>query len=246
MTQLTPISSRKRPSPDDGAQSDGFSTCDTGSTKRQRTLSPSTTASSGLRLSIPHEDAPPTPPASARVRGTMALRLVIPQEQISREQQKKLSRHRADAERWKPKLQRPYPRTTEIEKAYPFKLMRHYPDATTRIQPNFVRPSIDKSPRVSRLLEQFPLIDTAQSAREAHVELQTNIHITETEHAQRLAWQSFSRTERDRVDRGREAMIQSGLFTDDLRLETVGRQNRLPEWKKPWTGRFARERQAAG
>ena len=206
----------------------------------------------------------------------MTLKLVIPREQISHEQQRKLDRHRADAERWKPKLQRPYPKLTEIKNAYPLKLMRHYPDATAHIQPNFVRPRIDKSPRVSGLLQQFPLITTTQpvrsapadgipspatpldqaiplsarvhdlnEARSAHAELQTNIQMTETEHAQRLAWQSFSLPEQGRVDRGREAMIQSGLVTDDLSLEAVGRQNRLPDWKKPWTGRFTMDRQVA-
>jgi hypothetical protein len=207
----------------------------------------------------------------------MALKLVIPKEQLSREQQKKLNRHRADAERWKPKLQRPYPNKTEIKLAYPLKLMRYYLDASKQADSNFVKPNIDRSPRVSRLLQQFPLIDTTQlfrstkaerspspathldqaiplsarimelkQARDAHPELQANISITGTEHARRLAWQSFARTERGRVDRGREAMIQSGLLTDDLRMEAVGLFNGLPEWKKARTGRFAREHLVAG
>lgn len=155
--------------------------------------------------------------------------------------------------------------------------MRHYPNASAQVDSNFIKPRIDKSPRVSRLLEQFPLIDTARpgslkvsrqftrpstpadqaipfSARvvemldvcKAHGELQTNIDITGTAHAQRMAWQAFSRTEHDRVDRGREAMIQSGLPVDDLWREAIGQPNRLPEWKKHGTGRFAKEQWTAG
>ncbi|KAF1365335.1 hypothetical protein EJ07DRAFT_171239 [Lizonia empirigonia] len=277
MTQLTPTSSRKRDSPAEQAKPNDYSTHNT---KRQRTMTPSMAASTSLALSVSGNNAPPTPPVSAKGPVTMALKLVIPQEQISREQQKKINRHKCDAERWKPKLQRPYPKQSEIRQAYPLKLMRHYPSAAAEIEPNFVRPKIDKSPRVSRLLQQFPLIDTAQhtaqpvrskagrrfqsritpldqaialsaraeemlEARGAHIELQANIHITGSESAQRLAWQSFSRTERDRIDRGREAMLQSGLPLDDLRREAVGLWNRLPEWKKSRTGRFAREHGAA-
>jgi hypothetical protein len=154
--------------------------------------------------------------------------------------------------------------------------MRHYPSLSAQSELNFVKPKVDHSPRVSRLLKQFPFIDTTQStsskraelplnlimpldkaqplssraddlvkAQQAHVELQANIDITKTEHARRLAWQSFSQTEHDRIDRGREAMMQSGLFTDDLVLENDGRRNRLPEWRKTNTGRFAREYGAA-
>ena len=84
-----------------------------------------------------------------------------------------------------------------------------------------------------------------KDARSTHAELQRNLFITQTEYAQQLAWQSFSLPEWGRVDRGREAMIQSGLVPDDLELEAVGRGNRLPDWKKPWTGRFALRREAA-
>jgi hypothetical protein len=272
MKQLTPISSHKRSSPDDETSSDDLSRGSARRIKCQRTLSPSTASSSDLHLFMPCNDAPPTPPASAERAATMALRLVIPQEATSREQQRMINRHRADAERWKPKLQRPYPNKTEIKSAYPLKLMRHYSDAPAQSDLNFVKPKIDDSPRVSRLLEQFPLIDTTQpvkskgakrspspteplaqmktlssrkeeltDARQAHGGLQSNITITQTEQAQRLAWQSFAQTERDRMDRGREAMIQSGLFTDDMKMELAGQRNKLPEWKKCNTGRFARE-----
>lgn len=276
MTQLTSISSRKRPSPNDHSPSDSTSISSNESTKRRRTISPGTAAPLDRHLNIPSENAPPTPPVSAKETNTMPLKLVIPREQISLEQQRKLNRHRADAERWKPKLQRPYPRRTEIKLAYPLKLMRHYPGASTSADSNFIRPKIDKSPRVSRLLEQFPLIDTTQPCRgtsaehpitsatlleqaiplsarmvqlevaqNTNLELQANTSITRAEHAQRLAWKSFAQTEHERIDRGREAMMQSGLLSHDLKMEASGLFNGLPEWKKAKTGRFALERLAA-
>lgn len=213
-----------------------------------------------------------TPPYSVRGLATMTLKLIIPQSSTDREEQRKLNRHRADAERWKSKLQRPYPKLSEIKTAYPLKLLRHYPDANILTQPNFVRPRIEESVRVSRLLKQFPLINTRHAgktgdeerspsltspidqaiplstrketfkeARSAHVGLRANEHITGSEEAQRLAWQSFSVPEKGRIDRGREAMMLSGLVADDLKLEADGERNRLPEWRKSHTGRFAEE-----
>jgi hypothetical protein len=274
MTQLTPISSRKRPSPDDGTYDSAISL--PRSLKRQRICPSIASSLSGLRLSIPGNDVPMTPPLSAKGTLTMALKLDIPQKQSTREQQRKLNRRRADAERWKPKLQRPYPRLGEIKTAYPLKLMRHYPKPNTFSQPNFVKPKIDTSARVSRLLEQFPLTDTThadgaeyeelspspvspvdqaiplstlrenfEEARSAHTGLQANKHITESEEAQRSAWLALSLPEEGRSDRGREAMMQSGLITDDLDLEAAGQRNQLPEWKKHCTGRFAKGRKAA-
>ncbi|KZM22937.1 hypothetical protein ST47_g5934 [Ascochyta rabiei] len=266
MTHLTPILSRKHLLPVDEVEPN---MCDTRSKKRQRTTSPRGIKSSDLHL---YENAPPTPPISAEGTATMALKLIIPQEETGREQQRKANRHRADAERWKPKLQRPFPRMTEVKQAYPLKLMRHYPNTSGATETNFHKPRIDTSPRVSRLLEQFPMMVTTQPVRSKeaaslsspftppdqakplscrreelieacrmHAGLQTNRHITETEHAQRLAWQAFSQTEQDRIDRGREAMMQSGLPTDDLCREVYGQWNTLPEWKKFRTGHFAKE-----
>jgi hypothetical protein len=224
---------------------------------------------SGPRLLIPGKDIPPTPSSSVAAVTTMALKLAIPQEQLTRDELAKLNRHKSDAERWKPKLQRPYPNNTEIKRAYPLKLLRHYPDSTTQPEPDFLRPKIDKSPRVSRLLQQFPLLETKKQplttiyptpspvtpmtraiplsarmedlerAEQTNTELQWNKYITETDHAQQLAWLSFSLPEQNRIDRGRECMIHSGLDEGDLQLELQGWQNGLPEWKKPWTGRFA-------
>lgn len=71
--------------------------------------------------------------------------------------------------------------------------------------------------------------------------LQANKRITGSEEAQRLAWLAFSLPEQGRTDRGCETMMQSGLVTDDLRLEAAGKRNALPEWKKHCTGRFTKK-----
>lgn len=166
MTQLTPISSRKRPSPDEGTAPHDSAISLQRSLKRHRISPPTASSLPGLRLSIPGRDGPITPPTSAKKPATMALKLMIPQTEPTREQQRKLNRHRADAERWRPNLQRPYPKLCEIRNAYQLKLMRHYPVANTFSQPNFVKPRIDKSARVSRLLEQFPLMDTTHTGKD--------------------------------------------------------------------------------
>ncbi|OSS54999.1 hypothetical protein B5807_00402 [Epicoccum nigrum] len=293
MSHLTPPSSRKRPSLDEEASTSDLSTYTAGSAKRQCTSLPEkvpssslrllitgkdipwelpskTVPSSGLRLLIPKEEAPPTPPSSITAAATMALKLTIPREQTTRDELAKVNRHKSDAERWKPKLQRPYPRQSEIKRAYPLKLLRHYPDSTVQPQPDFQRPKIDKSPRVSRLLQQFPLLETNKKrtltiiypspdpatpaslaiplsalredlsyTRLANPELQWNQYLTQTDHARYWAWQAFSLPELDRVDRGREAMVHSGLDEVDLQRENHGWPNGLPDWKRPWTGRFA-------
>lgn len=193
----------------------------------------------------------------------MALKLVIPQAARTSAQQRNLKRHAADALRWEPKLQRPYPTQTETKTAYPLKLMRHYPGKTALPQPTLTKPQTNKSPRLSRLLQQFPLADTTATGRaptthpalatplralaqdleqtcSAHADLQANMRITRSEHARRLAWRSFSVPGREtHVERGREAMVVSALATDDLAREARGLRNGLPEWKKAWTGRFA-------
>jgi hypothetical protein len=289
MAQLTPSSSRKRSCPDDEVSTSDVSTYNDSSAKRQCTSVPgkvrlrlllpgkdiplkpsSTMPPSSLRLLIPGKDIPPTPSSSVAAATTMALKLTIPQEQLTRDDLAKLNRHKSDAQRWKPKLQRPYPKNTEIKRAYPLKLLRHYPDYTTPPEPNFVRPKIDNSPRVTRLLQQFPLLETKkhpltttyptpspitpvshaiplstlkedlEHAEQANVELQWNKSITSTDQAQQLAWLAFSLPEQDRVDRGREAMIHSGLDVGDLQLEMQGWPNELPEWKKPRTGKFCK------
>jgi hypothetical protein len=74
--------------------------------------------------------------------------------------------------------------------------------------------------------------------------LRANKDITRSEQAHRLAWESFSATERDRIDREREAMMESGLIVEELIKEARGVKNELPEWKKYTTGRFAKEKRS--
>lgn len=73
-------------------------------------------------------------------------------------------------------------------------------------------------------------------------EVHRNKAITRTEEAQRLAWKCFATPEVGRIDRGREAMMESGLELADMANEEYGEANDLPEWRKKYTGRFAKER----
>lgn len=175
------------------------------------------------------------------------LRLTIPKPELTKEDHRKLAIRKTAAERWKSKLQRPPPKSGEITAAYNLKLLRHYTRHSTTPAPNFIKPQIDTSPRVRRLLKQFPLlsaasiVNTSNPTQEAVSILQLNKRITKSETAQRLAWEAFSATEKDRVDRGREAMMESGLVVSELYKEMEGAANELPEWKKLNTSRFAEE-----
>jgi hypothetical protein len=191
----------------------------------------------------------------------MSLRLIIPREEVTKDDHRTLAIRRAAAERWKPKLQNPYPRSKEIGSAYKLKLLRHYASSQTSSEPNFVKPRIDVSPRVNKLIARFPKMNTSHTGRAppapgfAALEhpspaqdlqrqqdfalLRANKAITRSDEAQKLAWKSFSNTEKDRIDRGREAMMESGLVMDDLFRENRGQENALPEWRKLHTGRFA-------
>lgn len=73
-------------------------------------------------------------------------------------------------------------------------------------------------------------------------DLRANMSITKSEYAQRLAFQCFSVPEPGRIDRGREAMMVSGLREVDLTKEALDMQNKLPEWRKKRTGKFAGEK----
>ncbi|KAH5099521.1 hypothetical protein HBI21_053840 [Parastagonospora nodorum] len=198
---------------------------------------------------------------------TMSLRVTIPEPVVTKDDQRALAIRRAAARRWIPKLQGPFPKRREIGEAYKLKLMRHYTSPTTSSEPNFIKPHIDVSPRVDRLRQRFPKVLTSipklnlqvpgpmacappkatqgRKSEENNMQLKMNKNITKSEAAQRLAWKSFSATERDRIDRGREAMMESGLMVDDLNSEQRGTKNGLPEWRKKNTGKFAREKRNA-
>lgn len=70
--------------------------------------------------------------------------------------------------------------------------------------------------------------------------LKRNKQITRSEEAKRLAFKNFARVEQtdNGVDSEREAMLESGLLSEDLVLERAGKENKLPEWRKRNTGRF--------
>lgn len=200
----------------------------------------------------------------------MCLRLIIPQKELTKNEQRMLKIRRASAKRWRSKLQRPFPIKREIKEAYTFKLMRHYPNQLVAPLPNFVKPTIEKSLRVDRLLKRFPVLSTSFMAMKPMLEvdcygsskpptsadpdnfekdtrnLRANKGITKSEYAQWLAWKNFSSREPDRVDRGREAMMESGLEEDNLVKEETHQQNQLPEWRKLKTGKFAKWKLAAG
>lgn len=198
-----------------------------------------------------------TPPATA------SLRVVIPHRVLTKDDHRNTKIHQAAALRWIPKLRNPFPKRKEINEAYKLKLMRHYRRSTTTTpEPNFTKPLIDTSSRVTRLLRQFPTAistsngqaleagnppgtyarpDQITKLRQDAENLQINKRITKSEGARRLAWQSFSSTEKDRIDNGRQALIESGLAVEDLEKEYRGIKNGLPEWKKRYTGKYAKE-----
>ncbi|KAF2133410.1 hypothetical protein P153DRAFT_308205 [Dothidotthia symphoricarpi CBS 119687] len=174
----------------------------------------------------------------------MPLKITIPQKELTPKEERKLNTRVAAAARWVPKLTRPFPARSETTKAYPLKLMRHYSGRVTSTEPNFVKPRIDRSSRVEKLLHGFPTLSMSTTGqRVGHTDfeaLRANKRITKSEKGRQLAWKNFASREIGREDRGREAMLQSGLFTDDLVRESNGQQNQLPEWRKLRTGKFAR------
>jgi hypothetical protein len=224
-----------------------------------------------------------TPPPS-ETSETICLRLIIPHKQLTKEDHRTLAVRQAAAKRWIPKLQKPFPKGKEITEAYKLKLMRHYPSPGTSPgtspapvpnnspikfqntppatcwEPNFVKPPIAYSPRVTELLKRFPKVHTSDPGMQAPAsgsasiayttpseiefigdtiqELRTNYAITRRMSVRRLAWQCFSATERDRIDRGREAMMISGLDENELRKEKLGFPSELPEWRKQHTSKF--------
>ena len=235
---------------------------DTSTVSKRRKLSPSNAQSSVESNDVDYLTPPmtPGPPISVETP-TMDLKVVIPERQISPEEQRRIKLRVAAARRWIPKLQKPFPSKKEIKDAYQYKLMRHYTDGQAQVP--VVRPHIDTSPRVDVLRRRFPLLKptsvTPSSSASIYrtgrskgrkvmdsdvlvrdqMLLQQNKAITQSPLAQKLAWEAFSSREADRIDRGREALICSGLWDNDLEKEAQGLANNLPEWRKARTGQFA-------
>jgi hypothetical protein len=196
---------------------------------------------------------PETPPVST-VR-TMHLRLDIPQQAVSNEESEKLKLREAAAEKCEPKLKRPFPRKRQMKVASEIKHMKHYTTNETSVlsESGFIKPHINKSARVDKLLRVFPYLSTTNAKRPRYRTqaerdeaknrarlLEDNKKITNSDYAKRLAWEAFSSREKGRTDRGREAMLVSALEKDDLANEKLGVPNDLPEWRKTRTSRFAK------
>ncbi|KAG9192931.1 hypothetical protein G6011_11665 [Alternaria panax] len=186
------------------------------------------------------------------------LKLQISQNPVSKKEEQTLKTRKAAAERWEPKLKRPFPKKREIQDSYSMKLMRHYPtnEPTPLEDLPVVRPHIPRSARVDKLLASLPLVPECtwsaestgplrrrrQTVRDelANQSLNINKSITGSDLAVRMAWHCFSSNENDRIDRGRQAMMVSGLVDADLSKEDKGVPNKLPEWKKTNTGKYGR------
>lgn len=177
----------------------------------------------------------------------------IPQLEISKEQERKLKIQKAAAKRWAPNLQRPPPQLKEINAAYNNKLMRHYTNETAAPSNTFIRPSINRSARVDSLLASLPLqpakaseksysqkqAERSEEARRA-ILLQQNKRITESDYVKKLAWEAFSSNDQERKNHERHSMMISGLKVEEIQKERKGKDNKLPDWRKAKTGRFAK------
>ncbi|KAI8937223.1 hypothetical protein NX059_006432 [Plenodomus lindquistii] len=201
-----------------------------------------------------------TPPVSPLTcpppQRTMSLRLSIPHEEPTKAELRALKLRVGAAVRWQSKLQRPYPSRSEIREAYQYKLMRHYTAPQATPEPNFVKPHIDRSPRVDKLRICFPVLNTSfagsptnsnskkadmpSSPTPAELQLRYNKDVTRSKEVRRSAWKNFSSREDGRKDRGREAMMLSGLPDEELRKESYRQPNKLPDWKKEFTSKFAK------
>jgi hypothetical protein len=255
---MTPAESLKRSSQEAGLDSTGFLT---------PAKTPSIPAKSAmlLKLEIPQQATPREEvhehkrPITRKGEINLAdnIKLVIPQQEISKEESRKLKMREAAAQKWEAKLQRPMPTQSEIQAAYPGKLLRQYPGKTTAPPKKVIRPQINKSARVQGLLRALPpplasgppkpysqvqAESNEEEARRAEL-LEPNTAITQSDLAKRLAWEAFSSNEKDRATRQRECMMISGLKIDDIVRERNGKRNHLPDWRKPRTGRFARSEQ---
>jgi hypothetical protein len=251
---MAPAESLKRSSQEAGLDNMGFLTPD---------KTPSVPARSAMRLKLEiPQQATPTEEVSKQKRPMPRKReikpadnskLVISQQEISREESRKLKMREAAAQKWETKLQRPMPTQSEIQAAYSGKFLRQYPGKTTAPPKRVIRPQINKSARVEGLLRALPppiasrppkpysqvqAERNEEEARRAQL-LEPNTAITQSDFAKRLAWEAFSSNEKDRANRQRECMMISGLKIDDIVRERNGKRNHLPDWRKPRTGRFA-------
>jgi len=193
------------------------------------------------KINTPFFTPSPSPPARK-----WPLKLTIPHDEPSKAEQRTLKHRSRCAERWKPKLQRPYPSHREIKEAYQYKLMRHYTNHLVAAEPDYIKPRIDRSERVDNIRRDFPAVKPSpkpwisqQESSMWQINLGLNISATKSKMAQFSAWKNFSSREQDRIDRGREAMMESGLAVEDLEKELEGRPNRLPDWRKVRTGQFS-------
>jgi hypothetical protein len=127
------------------------------------------------------------------------------------------------------------PRVDQLLRHFPLQTARTWRSVTGRNgQPNSVYSTHSFQALSSRA-------NSLREAEASNASLQINKIITESDYVQRLAWRNFATKEWNRIDRGREAMLQSGLRTDDLDMEAQGQKNKLPEWKKLYTGKFSRK-----
>ncbi|KAH7380189.1 hypothetical protein BKA66DRAFT_571262 [Pyrenochaeta sp. MPI-SDFR-AT-0127] len=159
----------------------------------------------------------------------------------------------------KPKQKRPFSGRRKVSDTSSCKRIGQNTNQHAVPASNFIKPQINKSRRVDKLLKQFSPLSTSSIKTEPGLEvndntslkplkpaiisdLKRNKRITKSDYAKRLAWEIFSLREHDRDDRGLNAMIKSGLRESEMEKDLMGHQNKLPEWRKLRTGKFAMER----
>ncbi|KAL6704346.1 hypothetical protein ACN47E_008302 [Coniothyrium glycines] len=214
-------------------------------------------------LPMERASTPPCPPSSTPAL-SMRLTLQIPHPQPpSKQEQTRQKKRTASAARWTSALTRPYPTSREIREAYDLKLLRHYganPAQASAALP-FIKPAMQKSARVEKLMRAFPvtlpavvspsdrLLIRRPGAAAARVhdtpstgpaQLLANQRITSSEYAQRLAWRCFATSGPGSRHDSRDAMLLSGLRSADLDTEASGRaQDQVPDWRRERMERYA-------
>jgi hypothetical protein len=250
------------------------------STYTSYTTPPRSAPSMPMQPAVPrlHRKVPPIQ--------TISLRLRTPKTPVpTAHERRQLAARKGAAKRWVPKLQDPFPRQSEIKKAYPYKLMRHYPAApasvvapsfgntppASTVSPsessksalssapaaqasadNFIKPVIQKSARLTKLLQNFPALAIPRVSQESNSEIELikkevderttllgNMNTTRFKEAQRLAWKAFAKPD---CNGNREVMVESALPLEDLEKEHAGIPNNLPSWKKWNTSKYFQEK----